>query len=97
MKKEDIEHLAVLSRIALRDGEAEALATDMNAVLAYVSEVSSITGDTAQAKEVGELYNVMRDDVITNEGGEYTEALLNAAPLRNQRYVQVKKILADKE
>lgn len=96
MKREDIEHLAVLSRIALCEGEAEELAQDMNTILEYVSEVNSITGDKAEEKKVPELYNVMRDDVVTNTPGAYTEALLDAAPERVGRYVKVKKILGDK-
>ncbi len=96
MKKEDIEHLAVLSRIALREGEADALAHDITSILGYVSEVNEISGNTAQKKEVTELYNVMREDVVTNKPDEYTEALLNEAPERHGRYVQVKKIMGDK-
>lgn len=97
MKREDIEHLATLSRIALHEGEADTLTHDMNAILAYVSEVSSITGNAAQEKKVPELYNVMREDIPTNEPGAYTEALLNAAPERVGRYVKVKKILGGTE
>jgi aspartyl-tRNA(Asn)/glutamyl-tRNA(Gln) amidotransferase subunit C len=97
MKKEDIEHLALLSRIALREGEAEALAREITTILGYVSEVNEISGNTAQKKEAGALFNVMRPDIATNEPGSFREALLEAAPERHGNYVQVKKILGDKE
>ena len=45
MKKEDISHLAQLSRIALSDSEAESLATDITSILGYVSEIEEITGN----------------------------------------------------
>ena len=96
MKKEDIEKLATLSRIALRDGEAETLAHDISSILGYVSEISEITGDGALEKKEGALFNVMREDENPHEGGLYTEALLALAPERKGQYIQVKKILEDK-
>jgi aspartyl-tRNA(Asn)/glutamyl-tRNA(Gln) amidotransferase subunit C len=96
MKKEDIEHLAKLSRIAVTDEEAEALAGSITDILGYVSEINDITGERAVDKEVGVLYNVMREDGEPHEEGVYTEDLLASAPQREGRYVVVKKILADK-
>lgn len=96
MKKEDIEHLAKLARIELKDGEANALAGDITSILGYVSEVSEITSDIAREKKNGPLFNVMREDGKPHEAGMYTEALLKAAPDRKGQYVNVKKILGDK-
>jgi len=39
----------------------------------------------------------MREDEVTNEAGQYTEAILNEAPHRKGQYVEVKKILGDHE
>jgi aspartyl-tRNA(Asn)/glutamyl-tRNA(Gln) amidotransferase subunit C len=96
MKKEDIEHLAKLSRIELRDNEAETLAADITSILGYVSEIEDITGNTEREKKVGALYNVFREDENPHEPDMYTEDLLNCAPERDGRYVQVKKIIGDK-
>lgn len=93
MEKKDILHLATLSRIRISDDEAEALKTEIGAVLEYVSTVDKITADASLTKKVGPVYNVFREDAITNEGGAYTEILLTEAPKRNGRYVQVKKII----
>lgn len=97
MKKEDIEHLAKLSRIALKEGEADALAEKITSILGYVSEINEITGNTAGEKKVGAVSNVMREDGEPHEPGLYTEALLSAAPEREGQYVKVKKILEDKK
>jgi Asp-tRNA(Asn)/Glu-tRNA(Gln) amidotransferase C subunit len=35
----------------------------------------------------------MREDVVKNEGGKYTEVLLNNAPVRNSDYVEVSQVL----
>lgn len=96
MKREDIEHLALLSRIALTDEEKDALAGSITDILGFVSEVSDIAA-SEKPKEVGAVYNVMREDVETHEPGEYTERILNVAPLRKGQYIEVKKILGGTE
>lgn len=96
MKKEDIKHLAHLSRIAISDTEADAFAESITEILGYVGEIQKITGERAPTKEVGVLYNVMREDGEAHEGGLYTEDLLSAAPERDGHYVAVKKIITNK-
>jgi aspartyl-tRNA(Asn)/glutamyl-tRNA(Gln) amidotransferase subunit C len=96
MKKEDIEHLAKLSRIALTDAEKDALAGDITNILSYVSDIEKVTGKSAGEKKVGSLYNVMREDENPHEPGIYTEALLKLAPERDGQYIKVKKIIGDK-
>lgn len=96
MKKEDIEHLAQLSRIALTDSEVESLTTDITSILGYVSEIEQMTGTVEVEKKVGALFNVMREDCDPHESGMYTEDLLNLAPHRDGQYIKVQKILGDK-
>lgn len=96
MKKEDIEHLAKLSRIAVSEEESASLADDMNSIIGYISEINEITGEKAAVKEVGALFNVMREDGEPHAPKLYTEDLLNAAPDRDGLYVKVKKILGAK-
>ncbi len=92
MKKEDVLHLASLSRIAITDAEAEKLRGEIDGVLEYVSVISEITGG-AVVKEPGALVNVFREDEVKNAPDEYTEVLLAEAPKRIGRYLAVKKIL----
>lgn len=92
MKKEDIEHLGALARIQLTDEEIEVLTEDVTDILGFVSEVDTIAG-AEKEKKVGVLHNVVRVDEESHEPGEYTEAILAAAPDRKGKYVQVKKIL----
>ncbi len=96
MKREDIERLADLARIELREGEAEPLSESITTILGYVSDINTITGSEKE-KKVGVLYNVMREDVPSHEAGAYTEAILSSAPQRAGQYVQVKKILGGAE
>ena len=96
MKREDVEHLAKLSRIAIKGEEADSLAKDITSILEYVSEIEEITGNQEIEKKVGALFNVLREDEDPHEPGKYTEDLLNLAPDRDGQYVRVKKILENK-
>lgn len=93
MQKEDILKLASLARIAIDEKEVEKLRDDIESVLAYVSEINAITADVNITKTVGVRYNIFREDTVTNEGGQYTEALLGEAPKVQGRHFLVKKIL----
>ena len=93
MEKEDILHLARLSRIKLTNEEAEEFRGEIDSVLAYVSVINTITADTALTKKVGARFNVFRDDVVTTVPREYTERLLEQAPAVKGQHLKVKKIL----
>ena len=96
MRKEDIEHLAKLSRIQVTEDEASSLAEDISSILGYVSEIENATADAVGEKKVGPLYNVLREDGEPHEGGLYTEDLLKSAPRTQGQYIKVKKILGEK-
>ena len=89
--KEDIKNLASLARIEIAPEEAEKLTAEVDAILDYVGQIKDISGDIQG--EVPKLRNIMREDVVTNEEGEYTEKLLSNAPARERNYLKVKKIL----
>ncbi len=95
MKKKDIEQLATLSRIELKDDETCALAEDITAIIGYVSEINNITSEISLEKKVGVVHNVMREDENPHEIGIYTEDILDNAPTRKGQYIEVKKILGD--
>ncbi len=94
MKTEDVQHLARLARIAINDAEATQLTIEIEAILAYVSEVQAVAGTETIEPAVGPVHNVFRDDVITNEPEQYTEIVLKAMPETSGRYLKVKKILS---
>ncbi len=89
--KEDIKNLAKLSRIEVSEKEAESLTHEIDSILDYVSQIQNSAGDTK--KTTPKLRNVLREDQITTESGQYTEKLLSNAPKRQKNYLKVKKIL----
>lgn len=93
MKREEIAHLGTLSRLSLTDAEIDAFSQEIESILAYVGQVSSIAGTASINKVVGVRHSVMREDAVTVEPGSFTEVLLTAAPSREGDYVKVKKIL----
>lgn len=91
--KEEIAHLARLARIAITDEEAAALQPGINDIIGYVGAINELTAEHDITKKVGPVHNVLRPDEQTNEAGAHTEDLLQEAPVRDGRYVKVKKIL----
>ena len=89
--KEDIKNLADLARIEIAPEEAEKLTAEVDSILDYVGQIKNVSGDIE--REIPKLRNVLREDVVTNNGGEYTEKLLSNAPAREKNYLKVKKIL----
>lgn len=98
MTRDEIVHLANLSRVALSERELDSLETDLPSILAYVSAVTAIAADeTTEVPQVGVRHNVFRADEITNEPGKYTNALLDEMPERAGQYMKVQKILSVEE
>lgn len=92
MTREEIKKLANMARIELRDDEEIILTERIQGILEYVAQISAITASEKQ-KKVGTLYNVMREDEITNAPGTHRDAILANAPQRDGNYLSVKKIL----
>lgn len=98
MKRADIEHLANLARIRLTEKEMEKLPEELSSIMAYVSVVSEIASDSADATpQVGARFNVFRKDEITNKPDEFTKDILAEMPTVEGRSLSVKKILQIEE
>lgn len=98
MKRADIQHLASLARLRLSEEELDNFEGELSSILDYVGAVTKIAGDEADAApQVGARHNVFRQDEITNQPNEYTEAILAEMPKTNGRFLSVKKILQIEE
>lgn len=93
MEKADINHLGLLARIEVPADVQPELQTDIEAVLAYVSDISSIDLGAADTAAISGVQNVFRADEVTNEPGSYREALLREAPKTKDGFLVVPKIL----
>jgi aspartyl-tRNA(Asn)/glutamyl-tRNA(Gln) amidotransferase subunit C len=88
---DEVKNLADLARLNIVPEELEKMTQEVGSILGYVGVVQKYSGDGI--REVPNLRNVMRDDVVTNASGEYTEDLLKNAPQKDGNYLVVKKIL----
>jgi aspartyl-tRNA(Asn)/glutamyl-tRNA(Gln) amidotransferase subunit C len=94
LSPEDVDHVALLARLGLRDDEKAKLAGDLDAILAHISRVQQVdTSALAETAQVGDLVNVMRDDIPEASLGT-DRALLNA-PARDDGYFVVGAIQAN--
>jgi len=98
MQLVDIKKLANLARIDMSDEELQEIAESFDSILAYVGqvqEVSKIKNIESSSKNSEDyfLHNVMRDDVITNNRGEYTDKIIAEMPDTQDRFLKVKQIL----
>lgn len=100
--KEDLENVANLARLKLTEEEKSKFLVEMQEVLEYVGQVSEMASEDIEASG-GESYGErfknsankdrVREDNVLTEANEYTEALLENAPIRNGDYVEVSQVL----
>jgi aspartyl-tRNA(Asn)/glutamyl-tRNA(Gln) amidotransferase subunit C len=92
ISKDDVQKLADLAHLAVADTELEKIAGEMDSILAYVSDVSKLASEEGE-REKDDIYNVMRDDVVTNESRQYSDDIIAQFPDKERGYLRVKKIL----
>lgn len=92
LQPEDIEHLALLSRIKVKEGEQAQLAEKIDAVLGYVGEISKVDTSAYQHAEAGEHRNQLRADIATELPGDTRDAILANAPKREGDFVRVQQM-----
>lgn len=99
MTLEDIKKLANLSRIDMDESEMVEIAKDFDAILAYVGQVQKAAAINPNIEIVNkdidsyQIYNVMREDVVTNKEGEFTDKIMSLAPDTENGFLKVKQIL----
>ena len=95
----EIKKLANLSRIDIKDDEAKAMAQDFDAILAYVDQIKEVSkemenkDESITDKENHFLYNITREDEVTNNDIGKRENILKNAPDTQDGFIKVKQIL----
>lgn len=92
LTKDDIAHLGELARIGLSADEEATLASGVDAVLGYVSQISRVETGANDTPSTDTLRNVMREDGDAYAGGDWTEAILANAPHKEDGYFKVGQI-----
>jgi aspartyl-tRNA(Asn)/glutamyl-tRNA(Gln) amidotransferase subunit C len=92
---EDVEHIAHLARLSVSDDEKTLFAEQMGEILNYVTMLQEVNTDSIEATfSVLPLRNVFREDRVQASPGL---ELLKNAPLRDDGYIKMPKILGSEE
>ena len=93
--REQVAHLARLSRLALDDTELDGLASQLDVILAAVAKISEVTdaADVPPTTHAVPVENVTRPDVVVASLGR--EAVLAGAPLAEDGRFRVPRVLDD--
>lgn len=91
LTEQDLDNLSNLARITIDPAEKPKMLADMQSILGYVSEINSVEGTISRGEE--DVYNVVREDIVTNETGSNTDAILANAPKVKNGYVEVEQVL----
>lgn len=97
MDKTEIDKLSLLARLAMSDEEKTRLAKDLDAILAYVSELTK-----AQAQDVPEIPALLKNVWQADEPLQPSELvssqdILDQAPRQRDAYIVVKPVLGGSE
>lgn len=94
ISRDDVAHLARLSRLALTEDELAEFAGQLEAILQHVATVADVAGaDVPAMSHPTPIVNVAREDVRTP--GLAPEQALDQAPAQDQQRFQVPQILGE--
>jgi len=92
--REDVAHLARLSRLALTDAELDSFAGQLDEILGHVATVSEVAADDVPAmSHPTAISNVGRADVVVP--GLTPEQALDQAPRAEEQRFEVPQILGE--
>ena len=87
-----VRRIAHLARIAVADGEVEHLRGELNAILAFVEQLSEVKVDGVEPMtSVTPMTMKKRADIVTD--GENADAVTQNAPSAENHYFLVPKVI----
>ncbi|NWF51782.1 MAG: Asp-tRNA(Asn)/Glu-tRNA(Gln) amidotransferase subunit GatC [Nitrospirae bacterium] len=92
ISREEIEHIALLSRLYLSEEEKELYGSQLSRILDYMEKLNELdTKDVEPTSHVLPLCNVMRDDILRPSIPK--ENALANAPDHTDKFYRVPKII----
>lgn len=90
LSREQVEHIAKLARVGLKDEELEKMEAELSAILGFVEKLKEVDVENVEPMAGGtSLFNVYREDEAIPKPKEQKEKLLKNAPKRKDDYVEV--------
>lgn len=88
----EVEHVALLARLALADNEKEVFARQLSSILEYAEKLNELKTDEVEPlAHILPVYNVFREDIPLP--GSPREEILSNAPLVEENQYKVPKIV----
>lgn len=93
ISKQEVEHIANLSRLDLTEKEIEKMQKDLSAILDYFDLLKSAS--VTPRRDYGETgkADVFREDKVEEQKREVAEKIIAAFPNKKDDYIKVKAIL----
>ncbi len=96
IKKEEIEHIAMLARLTIPESEKELLSQQLSQILTFVDQLREVeTNGIPQTSTNVTQANILRDDVV-GDSLTVDQAMANAPQSHNGLFL-VPKIIADRD
>lgn len=90
--RKEVEHVAKLARLALKDEEIDQFSRQLSDILTYAGKLNELnTKDIEPTSHVLPVKNVMREDKVS--GSVEREKALNNAPDRTEEFFRVPKVI----
>jgi aspartyl-tRNA(Asn)/glutamyl-tRNA(Gln) amidotransferase subunit C len=88
----DVDHIAALARLGLREAERESLRAELESILGYVDQLRGLDTEAVEpTTSIVRIHAALREDRVTSL--ESAETLLAGAPDRDGTFLRVPKIL----
>lgn len=95
ISRDEVAHLARLSRLALTDAELDQFAGQLDSILSHVQTITEVVADVPATASPNPTTNVTRPDVVTP--GLTPEQALDQAPAVEEQRFLVPQILGEGE
>ncbi len=90
--KDTVRRIAKLARLKLDEGDHEAMAAELNAILAWVEQLQAVDVEGVEPMTSAVAQRLkMREDVVTDGG--YAADLVKNAPLTEGHFFVVPKVV----
>lgn len=92
--KEEIERIAKLARLNLKEEELEGFSKDLSSIIDYIDILNEVNVKGVEPlSHIHDIKNVMREDIRANQSQEVINQLIESAPDKESGFVKVKAIL----
>lgn len=96
INKKEVEHIAKLARLGLKEVEIKKMQKELSKILEYIEKLKEV--DVSKIEPFSHpifLKNVVRKDEVKTEREEEKRKLIELAPERKDQYFKVKKIISE--